>query len=153
MTALNVIGLRDTLLSHALASGLFDNVAGHEPKASPGNGVYAALWVQEIGVAAGRSGLTATAIRVEYSIRIGTNMLGERQDDIDPAVMVAAASLVLAYSGDFQLGGFADQVDLLGAYGAPLAARAGYLNQDGVLYRVMVVTVPVIVDDVFTQTP
>lgn len=153
MTALNVLGLRDTLLSHALASGLFADVNGHEPKAAPANGVYGALWVQEIGVAAGRSGLTATAIRVEYSFRIGTNMLAEPQDDIDPAVMVAAASLVLAYSGDFQLGGYADHVDLLGAYGAPLAARAGYLNQNSVLYRVMVVTVPVIIDDVFAQIP
>ena len=153
MTALNVIELRNVLLSHALASGLFDRVEGHEPKAAPGNGVHGALWVSEMGPAVSRSGLVATAIRLEYSFRIGLSMLAEPQDETDPAVLVATASLVLAYSGDFQLGGYADQIDLLGAYGAPLAAKAGYLNQDSVLYRVMVITIPIIIDDVFAQTP
>lgn len=153
MTALNVIELRNVLLSAASATGLFGRVEGHEPKGKPGNGLYAALWVSEIAPAVSGSGLNATAIRLEYSMRIGTNMLAEPQDDIDPKVLVAAASMILAFSGDFQLGGYADWVDLLGARGAPLSARAGYLNQDGALYRVMVLTIPIIIDDVFAQVP
>lgn len=153
MTALDVIGLRNVLLSAAASTGLFGRIEGHEPKAKPGNGVYCALWVSEIAPAISGSGLNATAIRLEYSMRIGTNMLTEPQDDIDPKVLQATAALILALSGDFQLSGYADWIDLLGARGAPLAARAGYLNQDGALYRVMVLTIPIIIDDVFAQTP
>jgi hypothetical protein len=153
MTALNVIGLRDTLLSHALSLGLFAGVSGHEPKAAPLNGLYGALWVNSIMPARGHSGLASTTLRIEYSFRIGTNMVTEPQDDLDPQVMVAAAMLMLAYSGDFSLGGLAEEIDLLGAWGEPLGAQAGYLNQDGKLFRVMVITIPIIVDDVFDQVP
>jgi len=34
-----------------------------------------------------------------------------------------------------------------------LMAKAGYLSQDGRIYRVMVITIPIIVNDVFTQAP
>lgn len=152
-STLNVIALRDTLISHALSLGMFAEVSGFEPKAAPVNGLYGALWVQAMEPARGRSGLTATTMRIEYSFRIGTNMIAEPQDDIDPAVMVACAALMAAYSGDFNLGGYAEEIDLLGAWGTPLQGRAGYLSQDGKLYRVMVITIPVVVGDVLTQTP
>jgi hypothetical protein len=42
-------------------------------------------------------------------------------------------------------------VDLLGSAGAPLSAQAGYLNQDGRLFRVMTLTLPIIVNDVWDQ--
>lgn len=153
VAGLNVIAIRDTLISHAVSLGLFKSVSKFEPKAAPPDGLYGALWVQAITPARNRSGLRATTLRIEYSFRIGTNMIAEPQDDIDPAVMVAAAALMNVYSGDFELGQYVEEIDLLGAYGDPLQARAGYLNQDSHLYRVMVITIPVIVSDVFTQIP
>jgi len=33
----------------------------------------------------------------------------------------------------------------------PLSALAGYLNQDGKLYRVMTVTLPIIINDIWAQ--
>jgi len=153
VAGLNVIAIRDTLISHAVSLGLFKSVSKFEPKAAPPNGLYGALWVNAIAPARNRSGLRATTLRIEYSFRIGTNMISEPQDDIDPLVMVAAAALMNLYSGDFELGQYVEEIDLLGAYGDPLQARAGYLNQDSHLYRVMVITIPVIVSDVFTQIP
>ena len=143
--------LEDAAVSAALTLGLFDKVQGHEPKNAPGHGLTAAVWAQEIRpIQAG--GLAATSGRVELATRVYTNMLREPQDAIDPAVLKAADALMAAYSGNFDLDIAGVRcVDLLGMYGDPLSARAGYLNQDGKLYRVMTVTVPVIVNDLWVQ--
>lgn len=147
--------LFNAVVSHAQTLGLFERVNGHEPKNAPGSGLTAAVWVQLIGPVPLGSGLAATTGRIEFSVRIYTNMLAEPQDAIDPEVTRAALALVGVYSGDFDLGQ-ADAgircVDLLGMYGAALSAQAGYLNQDGKLYRVMTVTLPVIVNDLWTQS-
>lgn len=153
MSGLDVIGIRDTLLSHALSLGMFSQVSGHEPKAAPIGDLYGALWMNSMAPARGRSGLASTTIRLEYWFRIGTNMIAEPQDDIDPKVLVATAALMMAYSGDFELGGLAEEIDLLGMAGEGLGARAGYLDQDGRLYRIMTITIPIIVSDVFDQSP
>lgn len=141
------------LESHALSLGMFALVNTHEPKAAPINGLHGALWVDEIAPAQRRSGMASTSARLVFNFRIGIGMIAEPQDDIDPQILVATMALMRAYSGDFELGGQAAQIDLLGAYGSPLGARAGYLPQDGKLFRVMVITIPIILNDVFDQSP
>lgn len=137
--------------SHALKLGVFDRVNKHEPKSAPGNGVSLAIWAQNLRPIPLRSGLAATAARLELSERVYINMLKDPQDDIDPAILDATDLLVNAYTGDFELGGLISNVDLLGAHGDPLQADAGYLEQDGKLYRVMVITLPLIINDLWTQ--
>jgi hypothetical protein len=44
-------------------------------------------------------------------------------------------------------------VDLLGMAGTPLGAEAGYMQQDSVWFRIADITVPVIVNDAFAQSP
>lgn len=150
---LDVVEIQGALLSHALTLGLFASVNGFEPKAAPMDGIHGALWVASIEPARGRSGLNSTTMRLTYNFRVGVNMLAEPQDDIDPRILVATAALMRQYSGDFQLGGAVKNVDLLGETGPPLAAQAGYLNQDSKLFRVMVITIPLIINDVFLQAP
>jgi hypothetical protein len=58
-----------------------------------------------------------------------------------------------AYNGDFTLGGLVECVDLLGMTGQRLEARAGYLEQDRKIYRVMTITLPVIVAEAWEQAP
>lgn len=149
--SLNVTGILAALTSHAAASGLFDAVLNHEPKSSPGNGVTTALWCQAIGPLPAASGLAATTSRVEFVQRVYSPMLTEPQDSIDPRVLAAVDALMEAYTGDFTLDGLIRNVDCLGAAGAPLAARAGYLNADGKLMRVMDLTIPCIVNDLWAQ--
>jgi hypothetical protein len=151
---MDVPAIFNAVTSHAASLGVFGaGVTGHEPKAAPMNGMYAAFWLDEIGPARARSGLVATSTRLVFNARVGTNMIMEPQDDIDPTILVGVAALMSAYSGDFTLGATVAQVDLLGAYGAPMSARAGYLDHDNRKFRVMVITLPLIVDDVFTQAP
>lgn len=140
----------DVLVSHAKQLGVFDRVHTHEPKNAPGSGLTCVIWGDRIEPAK-RSGLDSTSLRVAFSVRVYKNMASEPQDAIDPAVLSAVAKLMAVYSGDFTLGGDARHIDLLGAEGAPMSAQAGYLNQDGRLYRVMTITLPIIYNDCFEQ--
>jgi hypothetical protein len=149
--ALDINAIIDGVVSHALTLGLFERVNGHEPANPPGNGLTAAVWVDYIGPHPGASGLAATSARLVLMVRIYSSAQSEPLDAIDPAVTYATGVLMGEYSGDFDLSGAVREVDLLGQAGAPMSAQAGYLNLDGRLYRVVTLTVPVIVSDVWTQ--
>lgn len=149
---MNIAEILDALVSHAAALGHFERVNQHEPKAKnpAGQGMTAAVWLQSLAPIRS-SGLAATSGRLEFTLRVYTSMLAEPQDAIDPRVLAAVDALLAAYSGDFDLGGTVRNVDLLGAHGTPLSARAGYLDQGGRLYRVMDVALPLIVNDLWNQ--
>jgi hypothetical protein len=152
--AINSQDLIDRLASHAMTTGYFDRVNQHEPKNKPGRGLTCAVWIDRIEPAARRSGLAATDARVTFNVRIYTNMLQNPQDSIDPQVMIAADALFEAYTGDFDLGSSSRIIDLLGmTQGHPLFCQSGYINIDNMVYRVLTLTVPVIVENAWTQTP
>ncbi len=146
--------LVDRLASHAMTLGVFDRVNQHEPKNKPGRGLTCAIWIDRIEPARGRSGLTATDARVVFNVRVYTNMLQDPQDSIDPNVMNAMDLLFEAYTGDFQLGDDSRFIDVLGmTQGHPMFAQSGYINIDNMVYRVLTATVPVIVQNAWTQAP
>lgn len=149
---LDATGILAAVQSHAMASGLFESVNGHEPKNAPANGLSAAIWVESIGPARS-SGLASTSGRIILNVRIYTNMIQEPQDMIDPSMVSAVDTLLAAYSGNFSLSGKIKNVDLLGAAGASLSVTAGYINQDGKLFRVMTISLPLIINDLWTQAP
>ncbi len=152
MAALDITGIYAAIESHALASGWFDRVAGHEPKNAPGHGFSLALWLDEIAPDPESSGLSSTSGRVTLNARIYTSMLADDQDAIDPTLAGATHDLMGRLSGDFTLGGRVRNIDLLGqSSNGRLSAKAGYLNQDGKLFRVMVITIPVLINDLWEQ--
>lgn len=151
--AINPQDLIDRLASHAQTTGYFDRVNQHEPKSKPGRGLTCAIWVDRIEPARGRSGLAATSVRVVFNVRVYTNMLQNPQDMIDPQIMIAADALFEAYSGDFDLGGDNQWIDLLGAtQGHDLFGQSGYINIDNMTFRVFTMTVPVIVENAWVQS-
>jgi hypothetical protein len=150
----NVSGIVDANLSKLLASGLFESVNGHEPKSAPAaRGLTAATWWVGTQPVPAASGLGSTTARVELQVRLYTSMLTEPQDAIDPGMMSAVDVLMGLYSGDFDLGGLVRNVDLLAAAGAPLSARSGHIRQDDRVFRVADITLPLIVNDAWTQAP
>jgi hypothetical protein len=149
-----VIDIFNRVVSHAAATGLFDAVNSHEPKSAPGNGITAAVWVQNLKPAPGKSGLAATSGYLEFRVRLYTNMLQQPEDAIDPNMLLAAVTLMGAYSGDFQLSESVKNVDLLGSDGPGLSLVAGYVRlggQGNQLQRVMDITMPVIINDLWAQ--
>lgn len=147
-----VLDLFDKILDFALTSGRFESVNAHEPKNSPGNGVSMSLWIQDIRPIRS-SGLAATSAMLLFNARIYTNFVAQPYDMIDPNVTAASVYFIGALSGNFELGGEDDvrEIDLLGSYGESLAGRAGYVEIDKNMYRVMTITVPIIINDMWTQ--
>lgn len=151
--ALDIQGMTDAMQSHAMELGIFERTNAHEPKAAPGNGLSWALWAQSVAPARGSSGLASTTAVLLFRVRLYQPMVSEPQDGIDPAVLGAVDLLINTYSGDFDLGGLVRNVDLLGQYGTPLGARAGYVTIGNTPYRIMDIDVPLVVNDVWSQVP
>lgn len=140
----------DALVSHSLTLGVFDRVNTHEPTNAPGQGYTVALWVN--GIAPIRSsGLDSTSVRIEFMLRLYTPVQMHPIDALDPELLRNTDLLLAQYSQDFTLGGIVREVDLLGQFGTGLSALAGYVNIDGILMRVMTITLPVIVNDLWDQ--
>lgn len=153
---LNAASIQDKLGSHCQRTGVFDTVNRHEVKNAPGRGVHAEVFLDTIDPIQA-SGLGTSSVRIGWRIRISTDMLAEPQDDIDPRIADAADIVFSSLHQDFQLNDDAVDdvrfIDLLGAHGAALGAKAGYINRDNKQYRVIDVTVPVIINDAWSQTP
>jgi hypothetical protein len=149
--ALDTVAIFSELTSHAKATGLFKQVSSHEPKVAPGKGLTAAFWVSKITPTT--SGLASTSAQIVFVCRIFSDMLQEPQSSIDPTILSATDKLLNSYNGDFQLGGTISWIDILGAAGVKLEGTSNYIFQDNRWYRVMDITIPVIVEDVWSQVP
>lgn len=150
--ALNILSILDAIVSHAAASGHFEQVNGHEPQNAPGHGLAAAVWVDRVDPVR-TSGLDSTSARLIFNVRLFTPMAQEPADAIDPHLMAALDALLRAYVGDFTLGGLVRQIDVRGQHGQQLEARAGYISQAGAHLRVYTIALPVIVNDLWDEAP
>jgi len=134
--------------------GVFrSSVLRHEPKAAPSSLPALALWWSGLGPARGFSGLTATSARIEFSGRIYVNYRGRPEDDIDADLMSYTSQVLAAFSGAFTLDGDVAFIDLLGGWGDPLSAQPGWIEHDGAQFRVAQLAIPLIADDVWSQSP
>ncbi|MFB7440252.1 hypothetical protein ACFC01_18145 [Streptomyces mirabilis] len=149
--ALDILGITDAVVSHAMATGRFEQVNGSEPMNAPSTGgLTAAVWSDRV-TPVRSSGLNSLSVLLVFNVRIYTSAMQQPQDAIDPDMLAAVDDLCTAYTGDFTLGGLVRHIDLLGANGQPLDVRAGYLQQDGLLYRVMTIALPVVVNDLWNE--
>lgn len=137
--------------SAALELAVFETVNTHEPLSAPGNGIHAAVWVDSIVPEGRASGQAATSGVVTLMFRCYSSAMQKERDAIDPALLTAVSALLGQFSGRFTFGGIVRDIDLLGMYGRSLSAQAGYLTQDAKILRIFTVTVPVVIDDLWTQ--
>lgn len=133
--------------------GDFKQVTGHEPRSAPVSIPALAVWFSGLGPARGLSGLAATSARCEFKGRVYLLAQAKDEDKNEQKLLYLSALVLGAYSGAFTLGGTAMEVDLLGSYGSPLEAQPGWQVQDSKEFRVAEITVPVILDDVWSQVP
>jgi hypothetical protein len=148
-----VMTVFDKVVSFALATGRFDHVNQHEPKSAPGHGLECSVWMNTI-VPIRASGMGAVSGVVTLYARIYTSFRQQPYDAIDTNVMAAVADLMGAMAGNFDFGGAANvrAVDLLGmASNTPLSAAAGYVEIDRQMFRIMTVTIPIIINDMFLE--
>jgi hypothetical protein len=140
----------DFVVSHAMTTGHFDRVNSHEPKSAPGNGLYCAVWVDKVTMAT--SGLDKASATITLKVRVGSNMIAEPQDGIDPQIMNAVDALLTNYIGDFTFDGTVRNIDLFGSDSEGLSVDAGYVEQDRKMFRIMDINLPIIINDLWTET-
>jgi len=153
--ALNTSTLVNAIASHAAALGLFDAVNGHEPKNAPGGQLTCAIWTMDL-LPVQSSGLAATSVRITFNVRLylpTLNTSPEQADMIDPQMMDAADLLLADYVGNFTLGGLIRYVDVRGIDGNPLSVQSGYITQDGKVYRVLTIFLPLVINDLWNEAP
>jgi hypothetical protein len=148
--SIDIRAYTDALASHALTTGHFARVNQYEPKSAP-NGLSGAVWVQTLRPDQQRSGLAVTSAWLTFTLRIYVPMLQEPMDDIDPRLIDAVDDLLRLYSADFTLDGMIREVDLLGQSGTGLSMQSGYLDVDKRKFRIVDITIPLGLNDVWDQ--
>lgn len=147
----------DALVSHAQLTGYFEKVSTSEPKSPPATGLTCAAWAQALAPHAPSSGLAATSAYLVMQLRLYDNMLRSTVDEadrIDPRMLEATDALMASYTGEFTLASLVMAIDLLGMGGESLRAEAGYVQIGGPgsgMYRIMTITIPMIISDAWTQ--
>lgn len=151
-----ITAIYDALTTHAQTLGLFDRVNDHETTNPPGRGLSCSILLGPLAPVRG-SGLASTSGRLEMTARVYAPRPSTTPGMVDRQILGAAVLLLAAYSGDFELDNVPDglvrAIDLLGAYGAGLSMEPGWLTQDGTPYRIAEITLPLILNDMWGQTP
>lgn len=154
MTAgVRISSVLDILISDAQLLGLFERVNQYESTNSPGTGLTAELvWMMGPTPMANRSGLASTSARVVYGMRIMLEFKNTPKESLDPAITNAVDLYINNLHGELALadaqGSF---IDVFGMGGVPLDAQGGYLTLDQSTFRVGTITIPVIMENVWTQ--
>lgn len=151
--SLDLLAYRSAVMSQAQALGVFEQVLGHEPVSAPGSGLIYAVWVTRVAPIPAGSGVAAGTGRLELAGRVFMPADTEPQNDVDIAVTSAVDQLISALFADFTLGDTIRNVDVLGAHGTPLSAAFGFTRFDSTTYRVATLTVPLIINDLWTEAP
>lgn len=138
---------------HATGLGIFEQVLLHEPKSAPSNGFTLAIWVDRVRPYPLGSGLASVTMTLVTNFRLYVPFIVQPEDAIDTMLYRLADQLLEGLAGGFELGGSVRNVDLFGESGFPFEGVYGYLTQDGTVFRVLELSVPVIVNDAYTEAP
>lgn len=138
------------LSSKLSALGKFDSVATVEPKNAPGNGLTAAVFLASIAPAVS-SGLNQMDGVYTFTVRIYEAVLTTPAAAIDTRLVDATDAVIDALAGAFTLGGTVRNVDFQGENGTTFRGEAGYIEVGGAMYRVVDITLPLIINDAFAE--
>lgn len=148
---LNSEAIINAVVSHAMATGEFDEVNQHEPENAPGSDVACAIWPGVIEPAEKQSGLASVSLKFVLNVRVYVPWSGPF-DNVDTRLIRAVDTLMAAYAGDFTLGGIVQEVDFFGTNGDKIRVDFGYQTIDSADYRVATIKLPVIVNDVWEES-
>lgn len=147
---INTVEVTDRLVSHVMSTRRFNRVNTSENR-DVTKGLTAEVWFQRLTPAPSQSGLAAVTVRLEYTIRVRAALPRGNSDQIDPQVLEAVDDLMERYCTDFTLEGVVKEVDIFGSSGEGLESNSGYIKIDDVDYRVVDITLPLIINDVWEE--
>lgn len=131
--------------SAAKGLGIAAAVIGHDPESQPPAGVSYSIMLGPVKPILS-SGLAAVSGEVTLMVHVWNSAAGRPLDKVDPQVLWATCALMGALAGSFTLGGTVREVDLFS-----MTAQPGYVPFGGKEYRVMQITVPIEINDMWTE--
>jgi hypothetical protein len=143
--------IQDEIISIAQRSGFFDSTQGHESKNAPGNGIH--FEVVYDGKRPAKSGLSRTSVVVTYLCRVACSMTREPLDAIDVDLCNAADAIWDGVHGGYEFDNITNVRcgDLMGSEGTPMTDKSGYITYGSTQYRVIEITLPIIINDCYNQ--
>jgi len=133
--------------SMAQELGIFQAVDTHEPENAPGNRLYCSI---NLGSArpVTSSGLNSVSGQVTLTVRVWSSAIQKPLDNIDPELLAAACSLMGAFAGGFTLNESVRNIDLFG-----MSAQPAWVDFEGKPFRVIEIALPLVINDLWTETP
>jgi hypothetical protein len=144
----DVNSLYAALESHALSLGVFRRVNTHDSENAPGEGLSCSIILGPIAASGAMSGLSSVSGTITFLIMVWNSMMQKPLDGVDPAILTAVSTLLNAYSGSFTLGGTVRDIDLLNLRADPV-----YVEQEGKQFRVEQISLPIVINDLWTMSP
>lgn len=145
----------ETLLSDVasgvMSLGMFQEVLRHEPKSKPQHDMTFAFFVDSIKPSRLISGVDATAGMVTLMGRAYVSFLTKPEDDVDAQLLNGVSAIIDGLTGSFTLGHSVVAVDLIGMDSSGLSAQMGYTTVDSTVFRICDLTIPVLIDNLWTQ--
>lgn len=148
------VAIFEAVRTYVSRTGLFEQVDAYQPKNAPGAGRTAAVWLVSVA-SVQASGLASSTARVELAVRVYIGAEIQPPERVEYLALEATDALMNAFTGAFTLGGTINlrEVDVLGAHGEPLSMTSGYVDFSGAWYRAATITLPLIINDAWTQAP
>jgi hypothetical protein len=139
--------LFDSVQSAAKGLGLFQGVDKHEPENAPGTRLYCSIVLGSGPTPKpAQSGLDAVTGQVTLIARVWSWAMQRPLDDVDPEVVAAVAALMNELAGEFTLDGTVRNIDLMS-----MSAEPAWVEFEGKQFRVVSLTIPIVVNDMFEE--
>jgi len=141
--AFDITSTINVVVSFLQKRGEYSLVQIGEPKSPPRGDLAAAVFVSDASVV----GVTLqTTIEIhELTIRLYRNMMEEPEEDNELRISQAVTGIVSDLLGDYDLGASVRNI-AVGEYGRTVSATYGYLDVGGTMYRMVDISVPLVVD-------
>lgn len=141
----------DALTDHAERLGVFDIVMEGDPVGLPGDQMVLS-WNADSGrPERTMSGLAATSILLTVIGRTFISNKVSPMAGLERKLLVVVDTVMESFHAQIQLGETDMHVDVLGQSGVDLRWQAGFVPVDDELYRVVDITIPVIITDMYAQ--
>lgn len=146
--AFNISNTLDVLLSHVAASGHVSSNSMGEPIEPPsGDKLHGSVYMRSttVQILYGDGGTQELHVAVA---RLYRPVMREPTDQGERELAIATSELMQDFAQDFTLGGTVREIDLAGGQGGEaMGAEWGHVVIKDLMYRVVDITVPIVIDD------
>jgi hypothetical protein len=137
--------LFEAVRSYAQQVNIFQDVITHDPWNAPGNRLFCSITLGPVRPVPS-SGMASVSGQVTLIVRVWSSAMQKPLDDIDPEALSSISSLMGAFAGGFTLGETVRNVDLFG-----MSAVPAYVDFEGKPFRVVEITVPIVINDLWAE--